>query len=661
MDTTRRTTALALAALLGAASLAPMAPARADGEESKILLVLDASGSMNGQDPSGGTKLQAAKKALTSAVSAMPDDAQVGLRVFGATYGGKDKKTACADTQLVHPIGPLDRGGLNAAIAGFKAQGDTPIAYSLQQAVKDLGGDGKRHIILVSDGEETCVPDPCPQIRDIMKAGISLQIDTVGFGVNDKARKQLQCIADAGKGTYYDASNAEELESSLTRISKRSVRPFAIAGEPLAGGTTPDTAPLAVPGQYTDTSVGTAQGSVDRYYRLTRTAPNTTLRFGFAGRAPYASGTDSFALGGWEAELTTTEGALCTRWWDTGSDVAGLGKIIGGALWALPLDPRASSPNTDAKKCGEATDFIVKLTRNEGTAGEIPIQIRVIEEAAVVDAAALPGGFTQKLPTDGRTLTSPASGTPLEVIGGVGFNDAEELQPGTYVANIVSGEQLFFRTKLAYGQSAVISLDGPTDYPPLVAVLGSLDTISTRSDVYGPDLGRITTMEWGATVQRVVDKKVQPPTLPFINVIPEVQWRNRWDSPSVNYGRGRSFDMDGYYYFSIAMNTEDKARGIPVPLRFSFAVTGDPQPAPETVTGPSTEPSVSGSVEASGTPGAEAPETDASSAPTTAASSQEPVEANDTSGALLPIVGGSLIGVGVLGGAGYLLWRRRNL
>ena len=100
---------------------------------------------------------------------------------------------------------------MRAAVASFKAKGETPIAYSLQQAAKDLGASGKRSIILASDGEESCVADPCPAAKALVAQGFDLQIDTVGLGANAATRRQLQCIADAVHGTYYDASTASEL------------------------------------------------------------------------------------------------------------------------------------------------------------------------------------------------------------------------------------------------------------------------------------------------------------------------------------------------------------------------------------------------------------------------------------------------------------------
>ena len=134
----------------------------------KLLLMLDASGSMKAKDPSGLTKIEAAKKALTGVVGALPDTAQVGLRVYGATVDGKGKPTpaACADTQLIHPIAALDKPKLTSTIAAIKALGETPIAHSLTEALTDLGTEGKRNIVLVSDGEESCVPTPAPSSRN---------------------------------------------------------------------------------------------------------------------------------------------------------------------------------------------------------------------------------------------------------------------------------------------------------------------------------------------------------------------------------------------------------------------------------------------------------------------------------------------------------------
>ena len=205
-----RQTLLGVLTLLVAATglLVTPLPAKA-ADTTEVLFLLDVSGSMNERISSGGTKFAAAQRALKRVADAVPAGTQVGLRVYGSEIApGKEKNPkACTDTKLVLPIGPLDRGQLFRAVDSFQAKGETPIAYSMGKAVDDLGPSGKRVMILISDGEESCDGDPCPAARKLAKAGVDLQFNAIGLAVDSKARKQLQCIAKAGDGNYYDADN----------------------------------------------------------------------------------------------------------------------------------------------------------------------------------------------------------------------------------------------------------------------------------------------------------------------------------------------------------------------------------------------------------------------------------------------------------------------
>ena len=75
----------------------------ADDAPPKILLMLDASGSMKDPDPSGGSKMDAAKKALTHSLDAIPANAQVGLRVYGADNDGGSSSGACTGWPVRSP------------------------------------------------------------------------------------------------------------------------------------------------------------------------------------------------------------------------------------------------------------------------------------------------------------------------------------------------------------------------------------------------------------------------------------------------------------------------------------------------------------------------------------------------------------------------------
>ena len=615
-------------------------PAYAEEPSSKILLMLDASGSMNGQDPSGTTKMAAAKAALTTAIASLPRDAQVGLRVYGATQpGGKPTPEACADTQLVHQIGPLDVDGLTAAVQGFSAKGETPIAHSIAEGVKDLGADGKRHIILVSDGEESCSPDPCADISALVGSGITLQIDTVGFGVNDKAREQLRCIAEKGRGTYYDARNADELTSSLTRVSTRAMRPFSVMGTPVTAGTSLEAAPELTAGQYVDSIKASTQGETEHYYRVRRTMPGSTLRVSAIARLPHLSGTTSYDRGSWRYKLTPLDDptTTCQEVSNLAIDTQGRGVVAGGTVVAVPLDPRATKPVEKAVVCAEASEFVYQLTRGKGEGGGSDTEIRVIEEPPVVDAASLPDGVPT-VPDDKTPRISPANGTPARVIGGTSFNDAEKLAPGTYEAEIVPGEMVFFATDLRWGQSATFAVDGP---PAVFAPAQSLshDYLAVAGDVYAPDFGQIDSQEFYRSANYRVNKgQFELVSDPDINMVPTIQYRNRWDSPAMFWDRHRGFAMAGTYYYAVSAAQQPRLDGVPIPVRFSIGVTGEAQAGPQTA--PESKPTHVPSNASEITPVTGQPDNRPEAFP------------------LVPVVGGALVGLGALGGVGYLIWRR---
>jgi Ca-activated chloride channel family protein len=256
----KRTRALLLCAVVLLGVITP--PARAqetDEPPPALLMIMDSSGSMNGSAGGGLTKIQAAKDALDGVVESLPEGSRVGLRVYGhrVSNAPSAKPRGCKDTQLIVPVGPLRPNQMKSRVASFDARGWTPIGESLRRGAGDLRGeDGKRTIVLVSDGIDTCAPPPpCEVARRIVKEGIDLRIDTVGFQVDAKARRELRCIARVGKGTYVDARSADELADDLAQISLRALRRYETTGTAIQGGTTDaDAAPIAA-GQYVDSIV----------------------------------------------------------------------------------------------------------------------------------------------------------------------------------------------------------------------------------------------------------------------------------------------------------------------------------------------------------------------------------------------------------------------
>jgi Ca-activated chloride channel family protein len=223
----------------------------APSKDAAVILVVDASKSMQADDGSGRTKMAAAKAALNTLVDELPDDAKVGLRVYGSEVSGTGKEEGCADTKLVSPVAPLDRPGLKAAIDALTPRGFTPIGRSLQGAAQDLGTAKQKTVVLVSDGGDNCAPPaPCGVARELAQGGVALKIQAVGFQVKASARRQLQCIAEAGGGRYVDADDAQELGGQLRSLTARALRPYVTQGKALEGVPDPAGAKLYGPGQY---------------------------------------------------------------------------------------------------------------------------------------------------------------------------------------------------------------------------------------------------------------------------------------------------------------------------------------------------------------------------------------------------------------------------
>ena len=239
----------------------------ADDPGGALLLIMDASGSMNSEGPDGEPLIEGAKQALHGVVDALPDGVHVGLRVYGHRYPNTDRTNGCADTELISPVAPLDRDALNATIDGYQAMGYTPIGLSLQQALDDLPPEGPRSIVLVSDGEDTCAPpDPCQVAAEVRAEGVDLVIHTVGFALPDEAsRTQLECIAEAGGGEFHDVSTADELADTLAGVSEQEAARYEASGEALAGAPIPRDAPT---GRLDTPHVDTMAGDEVRYYRF---------------------------------------------------------------------------------------------------------------------------------------------------------------------------------------------------------------------------------------------------------------------------------------------------------------------------------------------------------------------------------------------------------
>jgi Ca-activated chloride channel family protein len=617
--------ALGLCAALAPAAAAAPGPAAATTAAAddqgtaygRMMLLLDSSGSM--AEPAGGgqTKIVAAKSALRRVVGSLPSEAQVGLRVFGATVFSREDPGACEDSQQVVTPGVDNRDELLAAVDGYEPFGETPIPHALEQAAADLGKEGARSIVLVSDGESTCAPDPCETAADLAEDGIDLQIDVVGLSVSGAARDQLRCIAEQGGGTYYDVDSAAEIEGQLTRVAQRAVRPFTLAGEPIVGGPESDPTPVTV-GDWVDKLGPAGEPTGSKSYLVERTIPGSTLRLSAVGQGRLGDE-------GLRIEVVDAEGDEC----DTGSairqidarDVVGVQAVAGA--------------ETD---CDADGSYVVTVSRRLGKERNVSFGLRVAEEPPVEDP-----GFVSS--SDPEVAAPTVSGAPQPVIGGTSFANATPISTGRWSSTVVPGEAQMYSFPLEFGQSARIRVAYPRGSQGLQDVVGRFPPF-TQITAYNPmqalleyPRGAEFSGSAGGDEERVLTTATG-----------EVS-RDSIDAGGFN--GVADYSMAGAYYLAISMGREDYTAE--VPFTIELEVVGTPQPGPTYADGATWTVA----------DGATVPEESEDPSPTTSESpAEEPDDepaasrSDDDSGAPVAGVLAGVAGVLALVGA-FVLWRRR--
>ena len=632
-------------ALVGLTTIA--APgARAEGGDNSLVMVLDSSGSMKEKAADGKTKIAAAKSALTKVVGALPDEAAVGMRVYGATVFDREDKGACQDTQLVVPIGTDNRPELTAEIKKYKPYGETPIAYSLEQAAKDLGSEGQRTILLVSDGEETCVPDPCPVAEKIAAAGIDLKIDVVGLDVSGKAREQLTCVADKGRGDYYDADSTEDLEESLSRLSTRAFRPFRLSGKPVKGAADPASAPKLAPGDWTDKLPASKEATL--YYRVPRSMVESTF---WVGLNLLTEAHDSQI----EMIISPVDDP------DTSCGYA-YPMSLGSKHDRLLLTGSVSS-HSDNEDCTEPNELLLAVTVTGWSEdmSNVPFQLRVSEESPVAAADSLP-------PEDESdpVWSDPEVGKPTEIVAGSSFADAPEVAPGTYALDVMPGEVQVFKVPADWGQrvQALVTTPQLTGADAEMAKGQRQYRVGVLSPQGAP--GDATFMKDGPEDRAFVTEKGNEAGV----LTKEIRWSNRDGCCDDQHATA----LAGDFYLTLQLErTTEEQESFALPMTMTVDVLGEAgKGAPQYVEGgeapadsPSPEDGPSADDPSAGGPGASpSPSASASSAGSTEPSSrgEKPRGQVEDEGRSWGLVGGLVGGAVLLGGlgAGGIWWLRRR-
>ncbi|WP_053202121.1 vWA domain-containing protein [Jiangella muralis] len=625
-----RLAAALVAATVVVATTLPSAAEEPVDPGSRMMLVLDSSGSMAEATPSGGTRIDAAKDALRQVIGGLPDDQEVGLRVYGAEVFSQNDPGACTDSQLIAKPDTGNRDALTAALDGYEPYGETPIGYALQEAGKDLGTEGPRTIVLVSDGEPTCAPDPCEVATQLAGDGVDVRIDVVGLDVDQAARDKLRCIADNGHGTYYDAQDADDLVRSLDTSTTRASRPFDFTGTPIQGTAAPVDAPIIETGQYLDTVP--VEGGL--WYRGERTAPNSTIHVGVTHRSS-AFG----AMGDWMGVTiyaNAEETYLCS---ESSSFPMGTLGYTSANTWSDVTDD----------ECNTADVVYVEVAADKGDLSGEPVEIVVYEEPPLADPA---GRDLFPAPAEPEWTTLEPGSPVTDVVPGTSMSNAPVVSDGTYAFDINLGETQVVAIPLDWGQnlqaqfdSALPTGEGLATHGPTVQISGPVRDLA-MVDFLAREPENWTDGVWGAFPEGTTSYAIgaQSQTVGYLNR---------------DGGGGAS--VPGLRYVQVSFDTS----GDPMPYTLTLKTNGTAgETAPDYADVDGLTPPAADSALVGGSGGGD--EEDGATPGTDPAPGDEPTEeqaltGDGGSGADLPwtSIGLAVAGVLALAGAAWLVRRNR--
>ena len=598
-------------------------------DDSKAMLILDASSSMVEADAEG-TRMESAKKAANELVESLPETANMGLTVYGANESDApdNREQGCKDIDTRVPVGRVDKAKFTSAIDGLEPKGYTPMGNSLRKAAEELGGEGERSIILVSDGIDSCAPPPvCEVAKELAEDGVDLAIHTVGFQVDDAARKELQCIAEAGNGQFLEAKDASSLATSLKFLAQRDIGKYKVEGTPFEFADSPEDAKWLGEGQYQTKVTPDSNAKTDRYFRVSVPEGYNAL----ITMTPIWQPDGHFE----DAEVVLESSA------QTNENDPNCGKartklfpssIAGNAQFAMEPYWVSLTREEQADDCDMSNWLIATQIYKDGAelVDDVNVEVNVFYEPIPEKEQAKE--WSDKVISSGKYDGEFAFGTAEEIAGGTSFNDAVEIGEDTYSDKIVPGEYRFYKIPVTWGQRPVLNMK--------VKESVTNDADSVKIKIFDP-----TRIETATRDFSFYDKEEESGPV----------------SPAQFTMHGGDNPHQGYYFLHVGMGakSEGEATGVEQPYEFAVMLDGEPvdggpdwTPTYENGPEPSDEP-----IKFDGASGSDEEQTVEET--TQAAESTEAAE--DKSGGLsLPLLGGlGVLLLAVIGAVVFLLNRNR--
>ncbi len=205
-------------------------------QDTRMLAVLDVSGSMEGRAAGGKTRIELARDAAVTALGMLPDTSQIGLWAFSTQQAPPN------DWRELVSLGPLggqlDNGrtpvsytqtGLPGLVRGGTALYDTALAAS-RAARQGYDPSKANAVVLITDGRDEdpqgiSLADLLNTLRSEAAQAQPVPFITIGLGP-DADMDALNQIATATGGKAYQARQPEDIRSVLLdAISQRQCRP----------------------------------------------------------------------------------------------------------------------------------------------------------------------------------------------------------------------------------------------------------------------------------------------------------------------------------------------------------------------------------------------------------------------------------------------------
>jgi Ca-activated chloride channel family protein len=178
-------------------------------KRSRLLLVLDISGSMD------GAKLDQVKAAGAAALKVFSPDDQVGLWAFSDQI---------YKLVTIAPVGP-NQAKLTHQIVALGAYGGTALYHAVRDAVREVqsGWDPKRinAVVLLTDGQNSDPSDSdlsgLLRLLGSQPAGSTVPVFTIGYG-QDADLGVLRQISQASNGRSYNAPDPDHMGSVFADV-----------------------------------------------------------------------------------------------------------------------------------------------------------------------------------------------------------------------------------------------------------------------------------------------------------------------------------------------------------------------------------------------------------------------------------------------------------